>query len=186
MNKKTIVIINGKGGVGKDSCILSLSKNSKLNVVNVSSIDPVKELAIQLGWWDGITKDDNARAMLSHLKQAMIYGNNGIMKFINKNISQFIVSPNDVMFIHIREPKEIIKLKNNLEHLSDAVNVVTLLITRSDIENKKYGNPSDDDVNANFVYNYIYENTLNTGLEEFPKWFENVVLHNEREVCKYE
>ena len=108
------------------------------------------------------------------------------MKFINKNISQFIVSPNDVMFIHIREPKEIIKLKNNLEHLSDAVNVVTLLITRSDIENKKYGNPSDDDVNTNFVYNYIYENTLNTGLEEFPKWFENVVLHNEREVCKYE
>ena len=180
--KKLVVIINGKGGVGKDSCILSLAKNTNLNIVNVSSIEPVKKLAIELGWWDGKNKDDRSRAMLSYLKQAMIYGDNSIDKYIFKEVSQFLISSNDILFIHIRESEEIKKIIDKLQNVKDVLNVSTLLITREDIENKSYGNTSDDNVECGFVYDHIFENKLNTGLEEFPNWFKNVVLNCESEV----
>lgn len=46
---KQIVIINGQGGVGKDTFI-ELLASSKLKIVNVSSVDGIKELARMIGW----------------------------------------------------------------------------------------------------------------------------------------
>ena len=45
--KQLIVIINGKGGAGKDTCIDEISKYYE--TVNVSSITPVKQAAKILG-----------------------------------------------------------------------------------------------------------------------------------------
>ena len=46
MNKLTIVI-NGKGGVGKDTLCMSLPHR---RVRNISSITPIKEIAAMHGW----------------------------------------------------------------------------------------------------------------------------------------
>ena len=51
---KLIVVINGRGGVGKDTLCSFVSDN--YNVMNISSIDPIKEIAKTIGW-DG--KKDN-------------------------------------------------------------------------------------------------------------------------------
>ena len=48
--KKRIVIINGKGGVGKDTLCDVIAK--KYIVKNVSSITPIKEIAASAGYND--------------------------------------------------------------------------------------------------------------------------------------
>ena len=50
MMKKSVVIINGKGGVGKDTLCEVVAK--KYSVRNVSSITPIKEIA-KIGGWQG-------------------------------------------------------------------------------------------------------------------------------------
>ena len=67
MRKKLIVVMNGKGGVGKDTLCDSLRE--KYRVMNISAIDPIKEIARQYGW-NG-EKDDRARLFLAELKQAL-------------------------------------------------------------------------------------------------------------------
>jgi hypothetical protein len=46
--QKTVIVINGSGGVGKDTlCDIAATHYS---VWNISSIDPIKELAAITGW----------------------------------------------------------------------------------------------------------------------------------------
>lgn len=45
---KCIIVINGAGGVGKDTLCDFASKYYK--TMNVSSVDPIKEAAYILGW----------------------------------------------------------------------------------------------------------------------------------------
>jgi adenylate kinase len=60
---KAVIIINGAGGVGKDTICDLAAKHFK--VKNISSITPIKELAARCGW--GGEKDDKARKFLSDL-----------------------------------------------------------------------------------------------------------------------
>jgi guanylate kinase len=46
-NKQITIVMNGKGGVGKDTLCLSLSSR---RVRNISSITPIKEIAANYGW----------------------------------------------------------------------------------------------------------------------------------------
>lgn len=76
MNKQ-IFVINGSGGVGKDTFVelVSVELNDKLKrfhtVVNFSSVDKVKEIAREIGW-DG-RKTEKDRKFLSDLKSLTIY-----------------------------------------------------------------------------------------------------------------
>ena len=69
---KQIFIINGSGGVGKDTFVelVSTELNDTLKkfhtVENFSSVDKVKEIAIEIGW-DG-KKREKDRKFLSDLK----------------------------------------------------------------------------------------------------------------------
>ena len=72
--EKIVVIINGKGGVGKDTLCDALS--SKYTVRNVSSITPIKEIA-QLGGWQG-GKQNKDRKFLADLKK-LFKKRNGII-----------------------------------------------------------------------------------------------------------
>ena len=66
--EKTVIVINGAGGVGKDTLCEFAEKHFK--VMNISSITPIKEIAKMCGW-NG-EKTDKARKFLSDLKALSI------------------------------------------------------------------------------------------------------------------
>ena len=68
MKNKTVIVINGVGGVGKDTLCDIASKYYK--VMNVSSVDPIKDAARILGW-DG-AKEPKDRKFLSDLKKSHV------------------------------------------------------------------------------------------------------------------
>ena len=65
---KIVIIINGRGGVGKDTLCDFAAKHYK--VENISSITPIKDLAKLCGW--GGEKNEKSRKFLSDLKQLLI------------------------------------------------------------------------------------------------------------------
>lgn len=171
--KKLIVIINGKGGAGKDTCIDEISK--LYSTMNVSSITPVKEAAKLLGW--GGDKELKSRKFLSDLKLLSTRYNDYPMAYVLSKISEFKVSDNWLMFIHMREPSEINKLVDRLNS-DDEVSYTTLLIDRPVLNDHKYGNEADDDV-FNYGYENVFVNDYPTEDElryEFVKFFTDMIL----------
>lgn len=163
---KTIFIINGAGGVGKDTLIDAL--NEKYDVRNVSSITPIKELAREGGWTGG--KDLKSRKFLSDLKALFTEFNDLPFEYCKYHCERFMESTEDFLFVCIREPKEIEKLYQYLMHKNFPVK--TLLIRREEIEKQVYGNKSDDDV-LKYPYQYIFNNE--TSLEEAGKNFTRFI-----------
>ena len=159
MNKK-IIIINGSGGVGKDTFISFCAEFVK--VLNISTVDKVKEAAKILTGWNG-EKDEVSRKLLVDLKKLSIEYNNAPTKYIKFMANNFKNSNNDVMFIHIREIEEIKKAKTLL-------NAKTLLITNPNVK-PITSNDSDAKVN-NYKYDYYISNdgTL-LGLKSKAKQF---------------
>ena len=165
--KKLVVVINGAGGVGKDT--LCGFAAEEYRVRNVSSVDPIKKLARMAGW-EG-EKSDRARKMLSDLKRLFTEYNDLPLRYIQEQYAQFLNSGEQVMFVHIREPEEIARFVETApEHIK------TLLITNSNREAAIYGNTSDDNV-ALYQYDGIYDNkyplseTKTVFLDFFHHWF---------------
>lgn len=163
---KLTIIINGAGGVGKDT--LCMAAASKYSIMNVSSIDPIKEAAKVLGW--GEEKDLASRKFLSDLKSISVHYNDWPTKYLIKKYQEFKESKFDIMFVHIREGDEI-------DHFNNMINnsAVTLLIRRAAVE-KVYGNKSDDDV-ENYKYDYVYDNDLplDESKEAFLGFIESII-----------
>lgn len=171
--KQLIVIINGKGGAGKDTCIDEISKYYE--TVNVSSITPVKQAAKILGWSGD--KELKSRKFLSDLKLLSTKYNDYPMAYILSKISEFKQSDNWLMFIHMREPEEINKLVDKLNQDQDVI-YTTLLVDRPVLNDHVYGNKADDEVfnygyEFTFVNDYPNESKLRFG---FVKFFTNVIL----------
>ena len=171
--RQLIVIINGKGGAGKDTCINEIS--NYYTTVNVSSITPIKEAAKMLGWLGD--KELKSRKFLSDLKLLSMGYNDYPMAYILSKISEFKQSDDWLMFIHMREPGEINKLVDRLSQDPDVL-YTTLLIDRPILNDHMYGNKADDEVfnygyEFTFVNDYPNESKLRYG---FVKFFTNVVL----------
>ena len=130
-----IIVINGQGGVGKDTFIDILNKKG-LKIANVSSVDGVKELARMVGW-NG-AKEDKDRKFLSDLKILTSNYCGFSEYYLIKKAKEFLESDNDLMFVHIREPFYIRTFLNKFPSAK------TLLIKRNDISS--YGNMADDGV----------------------------------------
>lgn len=158
MNNKRIIVINGTGGCGKDTFVSYVTKYSK--VYNFSSIDKVKEVATIIGW-DG-QKTEKDRKFLSDLKKLTTEYNDMSFNSIKEAISIFNDSDDEIMFIHIREPKEIKRVVDNF-------GAKTLLIKRSGYDNIT-SNSSDADV-ENYDYDYIIYNDTLENLENSAKKF---------------
>ena len=163
--EKKIVIINGTGGSGKDTFVEFVSKYNK--VVNVSSVDKVKEIATLMGW-DG-TKDEKSRKFLSDLKKLATDYNEMPLMDMKEKVEKFKNSDNELMFLHIREPEEIEKAK-------DEFGALTLLIKRENHETIK-SNYSDANV-ENYDYDYIINNTTLEELEKCAKDFYKMIGGN--------
>lgn len=163
---KTTIVINGAGGVGKDT--LCEFASEQYRTVNVSSIDPIKEAAKVLGWDE--KKDLKSRKFLSDLKKLVSEYNDWPTKYLVEKHNDFCQSDNEILFVHIREGNEI-------SHFVESVSgkVVTLLVRRENMAGV-YGNKSDDDVEK-FDYDYIYHNNLplEEVKEDFLKFLKEIM-----------
>lgn len=156
---KTIIIINGSGGVGKDTFVEYCSEFA--NVKNISTVDKVKEAANILVGWSG-ERDEKSRKLLSDLKKMSVDYNDSPTKYIEEQSELFFQDENlNIMFVHIREIEEIKKAKELLQKKA-SLKAKTLLITSKRVE-KITSNYSDANVDK---YEYDYYVTNDGTLDE--------------------
>lgn len=155
---KTIVIINGTGGSGKDTFVEFAGKYAP--VLNFSSVDKVKEIARLIGWDGGKTEKD--RKFLADLKKLTSEYNDMPFKSVAQKVEEFKNSDKQIMFIHIREPE-------NIQRAVDEFGACTLLVKRVGKSNIM-SNYSDANVD-NYNYDYIIENDTLENLEKMAKAF---------------
>ena len=145
--EKIVIIINGRGGVGKDTLCDLAAKYFK--VEKISEITPIKEIAQNYGW-NG-EKDSRSRKFLSDLKRVFIEYNDLPTQYLYEQYERFLKSDRQILFVHIREKEEIEKFKSMVKS-----RCLTLLVEgQTDI--KKWGNASDDEV-KNYNYDLCYKN----------------------------
>ena len=140
-SRKHIFILNGSGGVGKDTFADFVSEYAR--TMHVSAITPAKELAKQIGWTGAKTEKD--RKLLSDLKALMIDYNDYPTIYLAKQVEAFRNDPDiEVLFIDIREPEEIGKAVS-------AFGAKTVLVT-----NRNVGSIVSNDSDRR-VYDYEYD-----------------------------
>ena len=166
--KKLVIVINGSGGVGKDTLCELAAKHYK--VKNISSITPIKRIAAQCGW-DG-SKDDKSRRFLSDLKLLCVEYNDYPTRWALDEYLAFRESDEEIMFVHIREPLEIEKFVR-----ATGGEAKTLLV-RGGARMRKtaYGNAADDSV-ENYDYDYYFMNdgTIAEAEVGFVKFLRGVI-----------
>ncbi len=146
---KVAIVINGPGGVGKDTLCELASRHFKVR--NVSSITPIKEIAALCGWRG--EKDDKARKFLSDLKALTIEYNDFPTAWALCEFDKFMSSDDEILFVHIREPEEITKFVKATKNKAK-----TLLVTGGARMTKVvFGNASDDRV-CDYSYDYTFVN----------------------------
>lgn len=166
--KKITFVINGAGGVGKDTLCDLASKHFK--VYNISTIMPIKDIAAMCGW-NG-SKDDKSRRFLSDLKRLCVEYNDYPTVWATERYHGFLESENQIMFLHIREPEEIAKF---VRATGGAAR--TLLIRGGDrMKKTSYGNVSDDCV-EDYEYDYYFVNdrSLAEAEESFCEFLRNAL-----------
>ena len=165
--KKTAIVINGKGGVGKDTLCELAAKH--FGVMNVSSITPVKEIASLCGWCG--EKTDKARKFLSDLKRLTVDYNDFPTRWAKERYDEFLASDDEFMFLHVREPEEIAKFVRATGGAAK-----TLLIRGGDrMKKESYGNVSDDCV-EDYSYDFYFTNdkTISEAEEGFVALLKTV------------
>lgn len=148
---KQVFIINGSGGVGKDTFVEFVSDN--FSTMNVSSVDKVKEVARVVGWSGGKTEKD--RKFLSDLKLLCTDYNDMPLNSMKEKYEEFINNDSIFLFLHIREPEEIEKARM----IFDAK---TILLKKDSV---KHITSNMADAN---VYKYDYDIVVNNngGIDE--------------------
>lgn len=143
-----IILINGAGGVGKDTFVEICQRMTKQDeILNISTITPVKEAAAILGW-DGV-KDAKGRKFLSDLKDLATEYYDLSANYISKIVEESKNSKVRAIFIHVREPAEIGRFE-------EMFNATTLLIRNKRIKPIE-SNHADRNV-ENYFYNFTIDN----------------------------
>ena len=143
---KEILIINGRGGVGKGSFVEALG--SIANVRYASIIDPVKAIAKMAGW-NG-EKTEESRLFLYHLKRTIDKYNDSNYNFVRKQVEDFKNDPAaEILCIDMREKDDIDRAIKDFE-------AKTVMITNSRVE-QITSNPADANV-FKITYDYSVKN----------------------------
>ena len=156
---KHVFVINGSGGVGKDTLCEIAAAFWK--VQNISSITPILHVARSAGW-DGI-KTPEARLFLSQLKEICTEFNDLPFRYCMEQYQQFLHNDAEMLFVHIREPEAIDRFRKTV-----GGDCKTVLVRRPKLEQARgaLGNRSDDGV-SNYTYDGIF---VNDGtLEQLPE-----------------
>lgn len=142
---KKIFILNGSGGVGKDTFVDLVS--NYIPTIHFSSVTKIKEIAKAIGWDGGKTEKD--RKFLSDLKILCTEYNNLPFNSMKEMVNEFLNSDANALFIDIREPNEI-------EIAKQAFNAETVLVKRDSVVHIT-SNIADANV-YNYQYDHIIEN----------------------------
>lgn len=155
-----VIVINGRGGVGKDTFISLLNSVAgiSMNICNVSTIDPVKSIAHNIGW-DG-KKDEKSRKFLSDLKDLLTEFNDYPFEQ-TKWTMEMLDSDKTIFFVHVREPKDI-------DRFVKVFNAKTLLIKNDNVP-LITSNHADKEA-ENYNYDYIIDNS--TSIENLKRYTE--------------
>lgn len=146
-----IFIINAYPGAGKSLfaryCKEIIQEKYPICFIHtISVIDPIKEIAAQLGWSG--EKDEKGRLFLATLKDMADTNYNFTQNYCKKIFS--LLSARDFIFIDMRSSYDIDwAVKNYKAH--------SIFIKRDGLENKDYGNHADREV-ENYNYQYYIEN----------------------------
>ena len=167
--EKIVIIINGAGGVGKDTICNIVSREFK--VKTISSIDPIKRIAL-LGGWSYNDKSMAGRKLLSDLKHAFLQYNDLPNEYVVREYKDFLSDDNDILFVHIRERHEIEKFRKKV-----AIRCISLLIRSNRVKTGNFGNISDDCV-EDYPYDFVYDNIKSEAelAEDFMNFFYNHVI----------
>lgn len=191
--QKTICVINGKGGVGKDTLIDSLINDSDTIVYNISSIDPIRELCAELT--KGCEKDLAQRKLLAGVKELADsyykeeHGISYTQNYLQQNVRFALADANNynyakaVIFIHIREPYNIEEFVNRAKDtlIKDNDTTVVTLLVESNRAMEHYGNEADDLVNEyDYDYTYISKGNIEDDAKSFRKFFSEIVVKKEK------
>ena len=169
---KPIFIINGSGGVGKDTFVelVSIDLNDIFKqfhtVVNFSSIDRVKEIAKEIGW-DG-EKTEKSRKFLSDLKVLTNEFCDMPFRSMESKVDEFNKNEESkCLFLHIREPEEIRRAVKEF-------GAKTILIVRDSVKHIT-SNTADKNV-FNYEYDFVIDNngTLEDLKDEAKRFIESV------------
>lgn len=145
MSKK-VFIINGSGGVGKDTFCEYVGHYAKVKVI--SSIDLVKDYASKMGWNGSKTPRD--RKFLSDLKDLLTKYNDYPFRDICQKVLWFKEDDNEFLFIPIREPEEIDRAKREF-------NAHTILMVNDNVKGI-YSNHADARV-LEYNYDIVVDNS---------------------------
>ena len=165
---KAVIVINGAGGVGKDTLCELAAKH--LRIQNISTITPIKEIAAQCGW-DG-RKDDKSRRFLSDLKKLSADYNDFPTMWALERYHSFLKTDDDILFVHIREPEEIGKFVRATDGAA-----ITLLVRGGERARREaYGNVSDDCV-EDYTYDHYFMNDkcIEEAEREFVILLKNII-----------
>ncbi len=147
-----VIVLNGFPRSGKDEFV-NIAK-TVYNCINHSTVGKVKEIATIMGW-DG-DKTPKNRQMLSKLKDLYTeYFDGPFIDIIHLICMEMAKEkPCDIIFIHVREPKEIQRIKRFCTY-KDNISFCSILVKRPESE-KDHTSHSDKNVN-----NFVYDITIN-------------------------
>ena len=152
IDSKKIFVINGSGGVGKDTFVQFVSefycRLTNKQVINYSSVDEIKKIAKDIGWTGSKTERD--RKFLCDLKLIVSEYNDLPFAAMRGKVDAFKSSTDeDILFLHIREPEEI-------KRAVQEFNAITILVKRDNIPHIT-SNLADDRV-FNYDYDIVIDN----------------------------
>lgn len=160
-----VVVINGSGGVGKDTFVNEFSGMFPyLYVRSASAIDETARIATLCGWKG--QKSERDRKFLYELKCALDNWDDVSMKHMKKIVDQYRGSNIvQVLFLHVRKPSEI-------ERCVREFNATTILITNSRVP-PITSNGADSSV-FSFNYDYVIRNddTLDSLREKAARYYD--------------
>lgn len=170
---KHVIIINGRGGVGKDSLCACAAEFYRSR--SISSIHPILEIA-RCGGWDG-RKNRKSRRLLAQLKEVFTEFNDLSFAYCMREYHAFLESSDLLLFVHIREPIEIDRFRRAV-----GTGCHTLLVRRRAVEAQgALGNAADDSV-LQYPYDYRFDN--DGPIENLPESvhaFLEIILTSEYE-----
>ena len=168
IHKKLVIVINGKGGLGKDTLCESLRIDYR--VTNISAITPIKEIAKAYGW-NG-EKDEKSRRFLANLKRVFVEYNDLPNRYLLNEYEKFVSDDAEILCVHIREKDQIEKFVKSV-----TLPCITLLVKRNTgLPDKKYGNDADDGV-EDYCYDYEFYNndSIQISTEKFRTLIKEIM-----------